>query len=194
MKKSLLFWQPAGFVFTSVAGTLLHFVYDWSNKCILFAPFSAINESVWEHMKLLFFPMLIFALAESHYIGRQYPSFWCAKLTGIVSGLTLVPVLYYTYTGAFGVSADWFNIAIFFLAAAAAYILETRILKHVSRCCLSTQMSLTLLSIIALSFVVFTFAPPSIPLFKEPNTNSAAFDLNHSHFFEKTIKRFSLSL
>ncbi|MDE5590376.1 MAG: hypothetical protein K2J60_14755 [Acetatifactor sp.] len=168
MKKSLLLWQLAGFVFTSAAGTLLHFVYEWSSQSILFAPFSAVNESIWEHMKLLFFPMLIFAFAESHYIGRQYPSFWYVKLAGIVSGLTLVPVLYYTYTGAFGVSADWFNIAIFFLAAAAAYLPETRFLKHGSRFCLSTQTSLTLLCIIALSFVVFTFVPPSIPLFQDP--------------------------
>lgn len=173
MKKSLLLWQPAGFVFTSVAGTLLHFVYDWSNQSILFAPFSAVNESIWEHMKLLFFPMLIFAFAESHYIGRQYPNFWCSKLAGIVSGLMLVPVLYYTYTGAFGVSADWFNIAIFFLAAAAAYILEARILKYGSRCCLSTQTSMTLLCIIASCFVVFTFVPPSIPLFQDPNAKNA---------------------
>lgn len=172
MKKSLLLWQLAGFVFTSVAGTLLHFVYDWSNQCILFAPFSAVNESIWEHMKLLFFPMLIFALAESHYIGRQYPNFWCAKLAGIVSGLTLVPVLYYTYTGAFGVSADWFNIAIFFLAAAAAYILETQILKNGRHCCLSKRTSLLILGIIALSFVVFTFAPPAIPLFQDPNAKN----------------------
>lgn len=173
MKKSLLLWQPAGFVFTSVAGTLLHFVYEWSNQSILFASFSAVNESIWEHMKLLFFPMLIFAFAESHYIGRQYPNFWCVKLAGIVSGLTLVPVLYYSYTGAFGVSADWFNIAIFFLAAAAAYLLETRILKHGNCFCLSTQTSLTLLCIIALSFVVFTFVPPSIPLFQDPSAKDA---------------------
>ena len=79
MKKSLLLWQLAGFVFTSAAGTLLHFVYEWSSQSILFAPFSAVNESIWEHMKLLFFPMLIFAFAESHYIGRQYPSFWYVR-------------------------------------------------------------------------------------------------------------------
>lgn len=173
MKKSLLLWQLVGFVFTSVAGTLLHFIYDWSNQSILFAPFSAVNESIWEHMKLLFFPMLIFALAESHYIGRQYPNFWCAKLAGIILGLTLIPVLYYTYIGAFGVSADWFNIAIFFLAVAAAFIVETLILKHESRFFLSTQMSLTLLCIIASCFVVFTFVPPSIPLFQDPNAKNA---------------------
>ena len=39
----------------SLLGTLLHFTYRWSGRNPLIAP---VNESVWEHMKLLFFPML----------------------------------------------------------------------------------------------------------------------------------------
>lgn len=170
MKKSLSLWQFSGFIFTSVMGTLLHFIYDWSGHNLIFAPFSAVNESIWEHMKLLFFPMFIFSLIESRYFSKQYVNFWCAKLAGIVLGLTLIPVLYYTYTGILGVSADWFNITIFFLAAAAAYILETWLLKQSGTVCISSRVVLLLLCIIALAFAVLTFVPPSIPLFEDPNT------------------------
>ena len=61
MKRSLSIWQFAGFTFTAVLGTLLHFLYEWT-QMIAFAPFSAVNESTWEHMKLLFIPMFLLAI------------------------------------------------------------------------------------------------------------------------------------
>ena len=114
MRNRLLYCQIAGFVFTSIAGTLLHFLYNWSNQSTFMAPFSAVNESIWEHMKLLFVPMFVFALIERQFIGAQYKNFWCVKLIGILFGIIMIPVLYYTYTGISGVSKDWVNIIIFF--------------------------------------------------------------------------------
>ena len=52
-------WQKIGFFFTVVFGVLLHFLYEWSYNSVWIAPFSGVNESTWEHMKLLFFPMFI---------------------------------------------------------------------------------------------------------------------------------------
>ncbi|MBQ7046868.1 MAG: hypothetical protein IJN85_03900 [Oscillospiraceae bacterium] len=170
MKKSLNFWQFAGFAFTGIAGTLLHFAYDWSNQSIFFAPFSAVNESTWEHMKILFFPMFIFALVESFVIGKQYENFWCSKLAGTALGLTIIPVSYYTYTGVLGVSADWFNITIFFSAAAAAYLLETWLLKKEKSCRISPLAAFIFLCVLAFAFVVLTFIQPEIPLFQDSNT------------------------
>ena len=58
MKRSLTLWQFFGFAFTSLLGTLLHFLYEWTGKSPLVAPFSGVNESTWEHMKLLYVGML----------------------------------------------------------------------------------------------------------------------------------------
>lgn len=170
MKKSLYLWQFVGFVFTAVAGTLLHFLYEWSNEGLVFALFSAVNESVWEHMKLLFFPMILFALVEERFLGGEYDHFWCTKLVGILTGLILIPVLYYSYTGIFGVSLDWLNIVIFFVTAAISYILETKLLEWEDLPCLSKRAALVVMIAIGLAFVVFTFVQPRIPLFQDPNT------------------------
>lgn len=170
MKRSISVWQFVGFSVTSIFGTMLHFLYDWTNQSIIAAPFSATNESTWEHMKLLFFPMFIFALIESRFFSKDHENFWCIKLKGIVLGLILIPVLFYTYNGIFGTSPDWINIAIFFVSAAAAYIFETKLFKrHGSRCRYSA-VSLTVLYLIALAFVVLTFVQPQIPLFQDPIT------------------------
>ena len=170
MKLSVKAWQVAGFLFTAIAGTLLHFLYDWSGQSVLIAPFSAVNESIWEHIKLLFFPMLLFAAVESRFLPGEYPHFWCAKLLGITAGLLLIPVLYYTYTGALGISADWFNITIFFIAAGATYSLETWLLQTGRPACPHPAVAVLLLLLIAAFFVLFTFSPPQIPLFQDPIT------------------------
>ena len=166
MRKSVFLWQIAGFLFTATVGTLLHFIYEWSGESILLAPFSAVNESIWEHMKLLYVPMFIFAIIQYRYMGAQHCDFWCAKLIGAIAGLTLIPMLYYTYTGAFKVYADWFNIAIFFIADTVSYILESHILKYKKRCA-SQRLCFIILCVIGIFFIIFTFKTPQIPLFED---------------------------
>lgn len=171
--KSITKWQIAGFVFTSVAGVLLHFLFDWSGGSVFVAPFSAVNESIWEHMKLLFFSMLMFAFVESRHTGNN---FWCIKLIGIVLGVVLIPIFYYVINGAFGETPDWINIAIFFIAAAVSYIVESYLFKKDVPNCQSSYWALTALWIIAFAFVAFTFAPPRIPLFEDPITGGYGFE------------------
>lgn len=52
------------FIFISVLGVLLHFTYEWSGDNVVVGLFSAVNESTWEHLKLLFFPFLLLTILE----------------------------------------------------------------------------------------------------------------------------------
>jgi hypothetical protein len=165
MKRSLPVWQMWGFLFTAAAGTLLHFLYDWT-KAIPVAMISAVNESIWEHMKLLYMPMLLFALVQRRHFREE--GFWQSKLLGFLLGLGLIPVTYYTYTGSLGVSADWFNITIFFLAAAAVFRTETWLMRRKKRWRFSGRVALALVLLLGALFVIFTFLPPRIPLFRDP--------------------------
>lgn len=171
MKRELSLWQFAGFALTSLFGTILHFVYEWTNGSVLVAPFSAVNESTWEHMKLMFFPLFVFALIQSRFF-KEYENFWCVKLVGIVVGLTLIPVLFYTYNGAFGKSSALLNIAIFFISAAAAFLLETRLFKNGSLSCKRPWLAFVISCLIGVLFVWFTFATPRLPLFKDSLTGT----------------------
>ena len=171
MSISINLWQLIGFAITSLGGTLLHFLYDWLGKSMWIAPFSGVNESTWEHMKLLFWPMFIFAIVQSIYTKNR-ECFWHVKLRGIVLGLSLIPVLFYTYNGVVGISPDWINIAIFFISAAIAYIYETKLLRSNKKCNLSSKLSILLLCFIGLLFVIFTFQTPTLGIFKDPITKS----------------------
>ena len=171
MKRSIGLWQLWGFAITSLGGTLLHFLYEWLGGAVWIAPISALNESTWEHMKLLFVPMFIFAIVQSFFF-KDREDFWCVKLRGILLGLVLIPVLFYTYNGVIGRSPDWINIAIFFISAAIAYIWETRLFNTERLRCGSSKLPIAVLCVIALLFVVFTFATPEINIFKDPLTET----------------------
>jgi len=171
MKRSIGLWQLMGFAVTSLGGTLLHFLYDWTGKSVLVAPFSSVNESTWEHMKLLFWPMFIFSIVQSFFF-KDSENFWCVKLKGTLLGLVLIPAIFYTYNGVIGQSPDWINIAIFFIAAAVAYIYETRQFKNRTTTCKSSRLAFVALCVIALLFVIFTFATPEINIFKDPLTEA----------------------
>lgn len=172
MRHRLSSWQMAGFIFTSVLGTFLHFFFDLTGESALAALVSAVNESIWEHMKLLYYPMLAFSLLEYRAWGHQRQDFWQVKLGGTALGLALIPALYYTYTGILGISADWFNITIFFLAAMAAYRLETALFHWGRKWSLSSGAALGLLLAMAGVFTLLTFFPPEVPFFRDPVTGS----------------------
>lgn len=168
MRRWVGMWQMLGFVFVGVLGTLLHFAYDWSGQNAVVGLFSAVNESVWEHTKLLFFPMLAFAAVQYLCMGRDYPNFWCVKALGTAVGLTAIPVLYYTYTGALGINVDWVNIAIFFLAAGVAYWLEAQLLlRGRPRLCIPLP-AFAMLALMTLVYIMLTYRPLPIPLFLPP--------------------------
>lgn len=175
MKKAIANWQLAGFICTVILGTFLHFLFDLTNGNVVAALFSAVNESIWEHMKLLYYPMVVFAVVEYGVWGKVLASFWCIKLTGILFGLILIPVLYYTYTGILGISADWFNITIFFIAAAGAFGLETILFRRDFSCPLSVKPAVILLCLIAALFTILTFLPLQIPFFRDPLTGTYGF-------------------
>ena len=152
-------------------GTILHFVYDWTGKSVFVAPFSAVNESTWEHMKILYFPLFVYALIESLYFGKT-ENFWCVKLVGILAGLLLIPMLFYGLRGTFGNTPDIVNIAIFFVAAAAVFVLETHLFKNAALEFKYHLIPLAAIVLVGVMFVVFTFMTPKLPLFLDPLTKT----------------------
>ena len=171
MKQRSVLWQWAGFALVTFGGTILHFMYDWTGGSILVALFSGVNESTWEHMKLLFWPLFLFALVQRLFFKDQ-ENYWCVKLAGILLGLALIPVLFYTYNGVFGKSPDWINIAIFYISAALVFLFEWWAFKNDKLICNHPRLSFPTICLIGVLFVVFTFSPPRIPLFQDPLTGT----------------------
>lgn len=167
MKTKLKNWQILVIVICSILGTLMHFAYDWSNENYIVGLFSATNESTWEHLKLAFYPMLLMAVIGKFIIGKYIRNYWAAQTLGIISTLSFIVVAFYTYTGVLGKSIDLLNIVLFYIGI----ILGEGIVYKISKAKVGLKyekISIIVLVCIFLSFVVFTYNPISIGLFKDP--------------------------
>ena len=173
MGKRLDRWSLAGFFAVSVLGTLTHFCYEWSGEKLLVGAFCAVNESTWEHMKLLFFPVLLFTMVQLAAAKERDGAVPAARAVSVTAGLALIPTLYYTYTGVWGRHVMWADIAIFYLAAALVFWLDTR-LRRRQRLWKTWQQAagLVWLWVLAFLFVWWTFRPPHIGIFLDPVTGS----------------------
>ncbi|HJD34454.1 MAG TPA: hypothetical protein H9911_07955 [Candidatus Mediterraneibacter tabaqchaliae] len=160
-------YLTAGLVFSAVLGTLSHFFYEWSGQNPVVALVSPVNESTWEHMKLVFFPILVWSLLLPAGIRKDFPAMRCALLAGGLLGTWLVPVLFYTYSGILGRNLALIDIGIFYTAVLAAFW-TARKLRDSERVEKACPFILFISAVMLLAFFLFTFVPPDIGLFAEP--------------------------
>lgn len=161
-----------GAVFAIIVGSLLHFTYSWSGENAIVGAFSAVNESTWEHLKLIFFPVLLFMLAEYFIYGDKVSGFFTSKLLAVLFGMMTIVVLFYTYTGVVGRHFLFADIGIFIIGIAANYLLSYKLLQagHFKSKPINI-LSFVLIIFIAALFVVWTFNPPSLNIFTNPITD-----------------------
>lgn len=168
MNKNLFKYTVTGFIFVSILGSLAHFFYEWSGYSFIVGLFSAVNESVWEHLKLLFFPYLIWSIIEFFALDKNKAVF-PAKALGAVSGMTAIVVFFYVYTGITGENIDFLNIISFFIGVAVSFAVDYTLIKNEKFSTTSgTVIGITALLIIMMFFILFTVFPVKIPLFKDP--------------------------
>lgn len=153
-------------IFTAILGTLLHFTYEWSNNNVFVGAFSAVNESTWEHLKLLFFPMLITTIIGYFYIGKDISNFLCAKTLGIITAIIFTVAFFYTYTGILGTNIAILDIGSFFVAVAIGEFVTYKILASYFSC--NKKAAIITLIVLFLCFIIFTYITPKIGLFKDP--------------------------
>lgn len=171
-KKKILRFQIFSVIFTWILGTILHFLYEWSGDNKIIASFSAVNESTWEHLKLVFFPMLITIIIGFLVIGKDNKKFWCAKTLGIILAMSFIVVFFYTYTGIIGTNFAILDIGSFFVAVILGEYVAYKIMtneEYKLKC--NKRIAVIGLICILLCFIIFTYLPPHIGLFKDPISN-----------------------
>jgi hypothetical protein len=154
-----------------ILGSLMHFVYQWSGKLTLVGVFAPTNESVWEHLKMTFWPMFIWWLAGYLLFEKRKGTFAAQWFVPATMALLICPLIivsfFYTYTGALGIESlilDGFSLV---LGVAAGQILALHLYRKAKINRYGLYYSLIILILLATAFTVFTFIPPRIPLFKD---------------------------
>lgn len=176
MNKKLAKLEFFGFIFVSVLGVIMHFAYEWSNESKVIALISPINESPWEHLKLLFFPYVIYGVYEAIRLTDEKFNVYFAKLIGILLAFFTTLSVYYISLGATGRQIEWVSIASFFIGAAVGYLISYNIINKSIGRGLINGLSIAGLLIIALLFFFLTHFPIKIPLFMDPQTLTYGID------------------
>ncbi|MCF2555722.1 DUF6512 family protein [Faecalicatena contorta] len=157
--------RPA-FLAIGIMGTLNHFLYEWTGIALV-ALFCPINESVWEHLKLLFFPYLFWSVWKYLCKKTEGSTFFYSHFWAVVCGMTSIVVLFYTYTGMIGRSFVFIDILIFFVSIVIT-LRFTRRWERARKEVPAVQTIYTMWIALILTFFVFTCFPPGIPLFFSP--------------------------
>lgn len=169
--KNLKQYMISGMIFVSLLGTLLHFAYNFSENNIVIGLFTPVNESIWEHTKLIFFPMLIYSLYLNKKISTEYPCISSAMISGAICGIVMIIVLFYTYSGIIGYNVAFADISIFYITVVTVFCIVYKLAESCKVDKYNTLL-ITLMIVIICLFVIFTFFPPNIPLFSNPNITS----------------------
>jgi len=167
MNRKLLYWEIGSFIFIGLVGAALHFTFEFSNfSNMVVAYFSAVNESTWEHLKMVFFPGIFFALVEYTYVRDVVRNYLIAK-TASVFIMPLVIVLgWYAYTPFTGRSIYKLDLTLFYIAVTIGQIVSYKILTAPQMSARVNKFAKVALGVMFVAFSTFTFFPPKIFLFE----------------------------
>lgn len=153
-------------------GSSFHFIFELSGDSPIVGAVSAVNESVWEHQKLVLLPVtgwwvIFYFLKRTKYqIDRRK---WFTGLSAsLLFSVLTIPSAHYFYTEAFGVGFLIVDILIFLLAIAVGQCVGIHVYKHSKG--IPFYVSLIVVLLIFFMFILFTFYPPQLPWFRDSLT------------------------
>lgn len=172
MKKLVLKWEIIGIAVISILGAVLHFAFDWSGQLEPVGVIAAVNESVWEHFKIGFWPVLFYAIVEYRFLKNFTVNFVIAKAACVYVIPAAIAVLFYSYTAIIGQQILIVDISIFVIAIALGQLTSYKILTLSQWPRWLNPVGVFLIIILAIAFGVFTFYPPHLPLFRDGATGT----------------------
>lgn len=157
------------FLIIGAVGTLWHFIYDLSGGNAVIGIIAPVNESVWEHLKMLFFPALIYFVIEYFLCKDSYENYIPAAVIGIFAGIFTITAFYYTYSGILGYGVTVLDIFSYFLGLFVTLCVKRKILRNKCFCSKTAKyLSLFFTLLTAILFGVWSFYPPPLAIFIPP--------------------------
>ncbi len=171
-RKNVLKYSILGFFVIAILGTLLHFAYHFLEKNLIVALFSAVNESVWEHVKIAVMPVFFWTIFEFCEMTYRPNNLWAALLVKILTIMFLIITSFYIYTYILGTHILWIDIVIFYTSILVGQILGYKVAVSNKIAKEKEEIFKYITLFIFILFIVFTFLPPRLDLFKDKTTNT----------------------
>ncbi len=166
LKEKMFWWSIGGFFAVSILGTVNHFLYSLSGNNMALGLIVPINESVWEHLKLLFFPYLVWFILEFFIYGKNIYNFIFIRFIGVLCGMVFITAAYYIFRSVLGKSIIAVDITLFFIGVFVSYSVGGGLYRKNQSCIVNKNVrGAVLFSAVTMLFFIFTFIRPDIPLF-----------------------------
>ena len=160
MKKAFLI----SFFAAAILGAAWHFLHH-ALPCPLTALLAPVNESVWEHLKLLYFPPLAVGFVVSFRWKQAQRRFWSAMAAVLLLMPAVLMGVFYTLTAGFGVKANLaFAIVLYSITLALGWWLLYR-LSRSGRAEPCFGPLVIGAGALGAALVAFTIAAPQLPIF-----------------------------
>lgn len=164
-KKTILIVQLVGFIFISLFGSLLHFLFEISGNFYPVGAISAVNESVWEHLKMAYWPLVFFMPIQYLSLRGKINNYFLANMIAVFIIPTIIVVTFYSYTPFTGKNVLAIDLTSFFIGILVGEYLSYRILILDEKKPIFSIIGAIGIIILGVMFVVFTYFPPHIFLF-----------------------------
>ena len=165
-KKEYFIFCLAGFLFTCVVGTFSHFFYQWAGSSSWAALLFPVNESTWEHLKLVFFSVFLY-FTVGFFFMKDASNYLAAAFLCMLTAVVLIPAIFYSYTAITGKSILVVDILTFFVAVLAGFVVAYFVLNASPKTALNV-LSAAGLTVFLMLYLTLTFYPPQCFLFKDP--------------------------
>lgn len=167
-------WILKGIPWLFLIGSVMHFMYDICDNNIFAALFAPVNESTWEHLKMVLLPLILwwslFYIIKHKQYSINKKKWFGGTLVALITALISIPLLYYFYTGVFGVHLIWVDILILLFSLMFGQLLGLHFYRYSKGISVIIVMVIFILLIVI--FMVFTFNPPQLPIFQDAITGS----------------------
>ena len=158
-----------GIFFIVIFGTFLHYTYSVSGNLWWVGIFSAMNESVWEHLKLAFWPSLTWSIYLNSLPRSMIHNFWIGRALALILAPILITAGYYLYTDALGHHALIYDLILFVAAIAISQFLALIIYRLKEMNAKFSQFAVSIVILEAILFTIFSFEHPDLPIFTDPS-------------------------
>lgn len=169
-RRSRILIKIYGMLFTVVIGMLLHNIYAWSDKSLFVAVLAPVNGSVFQQLKLLFTPYMLWTLVEYTHYGQYEKNFIPIKGVALFAGMMMIVLLLNRFITVMCRNNRWMQVTAFFIAVPTTFCADYLLTVHNLSVTPATHLTGSLfLFFTALAMAIFTFYPPDHPLFTDPN-------------------------
>lgn len=166
---------------------LLHFLYDWIEGNVWGIVFGAVNESVWEHIKIFTMPYLFWGGVELAIVRVPLKRMVVGKVLGVYVLMLSIIAYFYTYTFFTGKAIFIVDIIMSFLCLAFSFFVSYKIITSKLNIELWYATSLFALILFGIMYLSFTIYPPHIDIFKDPITGNYGLAFDYGY---ETVKYF----